>query len=877
MSARLFGPLDAAQPRVAVRDALERLSGLPALATDIAAMAPGLYALTTGDPPALVGFWWTFGPDYLDDGPGESPDRAPPLTAALLEGLTDAVWWRHEPSGSPHRRSLIIALEWPPELGARATEDAHRVFPLTAPADDASSSSDRSPPRSLVTLIVARLEVSGGRHHARWRLLYPSELGADAEAGAGWLETARAAPVDSPPPANEASASGAPLPLPGPPRLGVALDHWLTRDLRPWPRAPARPELGATAVRDVGDPSTAQLRRGAGQTVAILGVTALFGAVGHRLAQRDPVAHAAPKQDQPFPSLADCSLDDPRFQRELKAQLTGPDPRLALCGLLQREARRSVPGEPEVLENAGRYALASACFKAIGEPTIYHSSQNKAAVAPRLILDDPTRRKAELTDTLDALQADCDAMEQQIEALVQGAILAAHVAPDPDARAEPVQRSQAGLMGSLLLPQDAARPGAPEIELADHVRQGVTQGLDAPLALPKGSEAADFWARLAVSSEELQAHKPTVSDYLAARFDDPDDPDDPRERDAVSEPLWRCHVQLTGGATGHPAPPSEVKVRWGLPAPMPTAYGHGTVSSQLQLDAILTSLRVDAQDLGPCWRVIDQTLTRYQPVHPLLGKVEPDGWPSEAQRVCGQVCAVAYSVRGASIRFSGRWWTRDQDLSQCVGGGVPMADALRVPWPEDAVQDSTEICAFNLIAQGFVGGEGAPLLGPGSSPIAWAGQDRARPERAGDPSGQAALAVTELHKAVQSGEGLGTGTVDPGVWSEDNCRRVAAQCYVGLLLDATHGDELSTWKGSWGALLPWISGNHSWKRPDARVAVQRKAHPWCEPIWSALDTGQVERKQVLDVLCRNAIHETGQAVQSWMDELLETYNAGGEP
>ncbi len=862
MSWRLLGPLDASQPRSAARHAVERLSDLAELAGPELAVEPGLYALATGDPAALAGFWWRLGPDYLDQGPGETPDRVPPLTGALLDGLTDAVWWRSALLGAHHRLPLLVVMEWPPELGARASEDAHRVF-----APDEPDGSNPSAPRSLIAIVTARLEVLGGRHRARWRLMYPSELHAGGELGADWLTAALAAPVE-PPPAHDLADARTPLTLPGPLGVGIALDHWLTRELRPWPRGTARPELGATVVRDVGDPNAAQLRRGAGQTVAILGATALFGALAHWLAERDLVSQDAPHLPPPFPSLADCSLDDVRFREQLLVQLEGPAPRLTLCGRLQRVSRIA-PGEPGAGENAGRYALAQACFVAVGSPAIYASSTDTKSVEPSLILDNPTRKKADLVRTLDVLEEDCDAVGQQVETLLKGAVLAAHIAPDPSLAALDNPDTRPALLGSLLSASHAsAQPGAPVIHNAINVEQGVQLGLDAPLALPEG-DAARFWAGVPTRPGDVLATTPRLSDYLTARFDND-------ERKAVSTHLWSCHVQLTGDEVTHPAERREAVARWGLPVPMPTTYGRGDVRAQLHLDAILSSLRVDAHDLGPCWHVIDQTLSGYQPVHPLLGAPEAEGWPSEEQRVCGQVCAVAYGVRGSAVRIDGRWWTSDQDLAQCVGAGAPMPDALRIPWPEVG-QNSSEICAFNLISQGYVGGADAPLLGAGSSPIAWAGQDSKHPERAGNPSGLGPRAAVELAKAAKAGDGLGSGTVDPGVWSEDNCRRVAAQCYVGLLLDATQGDELSSWSASWSELLPWISDNQAWSRSDGGVTVQRSAHPWCGPIWSALDPEEIEKKQVLDVLCRSAIHQTGQAVQSWMDDLLERYNTGDQP
>ena len=56
-----------------------------------------------------------------------------------------------------------------------------------------------------------------------------------------------------------------------------------------------------------------------------------------------------------------------------------------------------------------------------------------------------------------------------------------------------------------------------------------------------------------------------------------------------------------------------------------------------------------------------QNVSRYEPVHPLLADLEPEGWPTDEQQLCGQVCAAYFRFQhgfsgGFRVEAASRTW-----------------------------------------------------------------------------------------------------------------------------------------------------------------------------------------------------------------------------
>ena len=184
---------------------------------------------------------------------------------------------------------------------------------------------------------------------------------------------------------------------------------------------------------------------------------------------------------------------------------------------------------------------------------------------------------------------------------------------------------------------------------------------------------------------------------------------------------WRCHVQLSS--------PRELALRkqwgsvppvWDIPVPGAFSYAvsrAGLVRNQLKFDAVLRWLR-GRGDGGVCWNSVLQRVGDYEPVHPLLPERATGAWPSEQQQLCGQVCAASYRVEDPDRREA--WITPGADLAMCMDSALepPLTNAgldrLRLPWNDDrdglwVEPSSAELCAFNLLAQGWFAERGAVL------------------------------------------------------------------------------------------------------------------------------------------------------------------------
>ena len=152
-----------------------------------------------------------------------------------------------------------------------------------------------------------------------------------------------------------------------------------------------------------------------------------------------------------------------------------------------------------------------------------------------------------------------------------------------------------------------------------------------------------------------------------------------------------------------------------------------------------------AKELGSCWNVLSQKMSKYTPVHPLLAELDAEGWPSPEQQLCGQICASHFRFQKTNPTVASNWVTPWQDLDQCMMVKDPTGysqkptgrfDRLVLPWnyrvqgreqvwvdadlsdAESYKRSFEQVCAFNLIAQNYMP-EGY-LVG-GIAPPVWAG------------------------------------------------------------------------------------------------------------------------------------------------------------
>ena len=92
--------------------------------------------------------------------------------------------------------------------------------------------------------------------------------------------------------------------------------------------------------------------------------------------------------------------------------------------------------------------------------------------------------------------------------------------------------------------------------------------------------------------------------------------------------MWACHIGLSGK---NPVGVRKKRIKWDLDLPLPKLYnlsGSG-VRHLLLMDAglqVLSENGAAAKELGSCWNVLSQKLSKYTPVHPLLTELEAEGW-----------------------------------------------------------------------------------------------------------------------------------------------------------------------------------------------------------------------------------------------------------
>ncbi len=639
-------------------------------------------------------------------------------------------------------------------------------------------------------------------------------------------------------------------------RIGFHSSAWLTRTLAIWPARPSDIEAASLTDRVVQQQWIAQAWLALTSSVVVLfTVLGFSGAVNVATAPR-PQSLQPPPPPAAQPAMSVCSADYQEYVDELRCQIqalasvSGESPPTSpVCGDQVGNGSRLLgrtPATPDDLQatycalldrerdkwtadlgrgdraNFAALAASQACFNVLGHPFPYRL---RAADGDERLLGDPSKFLAHeelsiqpLRELVAELGLACEGYRERVEAVVEGAVYATHVGSPLDE--DPAREQDAAKLRRALLFPALANTKADGQRCFKH---GMSFGLDGGqyyrMCGDLGANQADkfedtlqtskIWTKLGGA----EGFVPTVSlvdRYAAARFANPK---------SDRAPLWACHLALD---LGEPFVLGARMGLWDIPIPTPEAYDiRGTgVKNQLTLDATLRS----GTDAGVCWSVVSKRLSAYSPVHPLLSDLEPDGWPSVEQRLCGQVCAARYGVRRSIV--DAQWVTRDLDLAQCVSGvrgpendqGFGRLDRLRLPWNEvrggewvEPTQD--QVCAFNLIAQDLL----PPLEG------GYVVQGVAAKEFAGETVAGSRIAGGELGLAARYVKGLAFGRRD-AVSSISACGHVATQCFTSVLLEVTGDKDIERyrWKDAWLRKVEEMA--------DARRSELAEKNPWCVGI-----------------------------------------------
>lgn len=572
-------------------------------------------------------------------------------------------------------------------------------------------------------------------------------------------------------------------------------------------------------------------------------------------------------------ALGDAVCEDRSDQaKDPIRPLAAEDLQAAYCGLLDRaeqgwQAKFGVADDAPK-SNWAQFAAAQACFNVLGHPYPYElmTYGERKVANPGKFLQDENLRVEPLMQLVTDLEAACTAYRERLEARVEGAIFATHVG-DSSQRTVTARRSLRELATSYAL------DGMPD-EIAQCFREGMEAGLEAVEyhrictggrgpndtadrefgELAAGSQAGSkvlIWAKLAGDHLAMgEAQGGLIDRYTRARFGNylPDETNGIGLRAvegqvARASELWQCHMML-GERFGPGRPPADNGLGlYQVRIPFPTAYdvsGRGA-RTQLQLDAGLMAMRDGGLPAGVCWSVVSRRLTQYQPVHPLLAIPDDKSWPSAEQQLCGQICAAYYGVRRSA--YEADWATPYGDLDLCVsrelpptsssgrdGLGAEGLDQLRIPYHSLAVStnsyrwitpDHSDVCAFNLIAQGQMPGTAEGYIVGARAPEQWAGSTSEGSGIAGNPR----QAIELVRAAYRPGSGGRSGV--------EVCGDVATQCFTSLMLEVINprleGDERVQryeYLSAWQSRVRSVAGL-------AEGAI-REQHPWCAAIFPYL-------------------------------------------
>lgn len=877
-------PLNLAAPSAAARELL--LAYAERRLDPAEARLPGVYLLFDGEQP--VGFWLVLDAAWLDDPAGDAGAGPPPLVRELLEGANEGKWWegREKKDGAIHWDPLIV-FEWTPGLSVRAglaPPGSTRPAAAAAPAEvdfidlDALAATPtspgiipappREPPRSLLFFARGYLKkrVSDESIAGHFAALSPVNLPAGP-----WLEALCTERPDWP--ATHQIGAALELPLGG---AGYPLTGWLGADLGVHPDTPADHAAGGLAAHQTRHVLRDRIRMGVLNNFLVIVAIASFSMTVRCAAAPTPQPTVPTPIPAPQPAISVCSQDHAQFVQELRCQFaaasdstltvenpicgdfgaakttnsagsTDEDLRPVICALFDRGTRGSATWDD------AEFLASQACFNVLGRPAPYKQEGSELG-DPMLLLADPNKRVDALAEMVDGLRDACDAQRDRLEPWLRGAAFAAHIHGDLTPESD-------SLLAHLVDTLDEAGR-APACFQDGASVHGVLEEYDricpSETEIPVAAAVDRLWSDSKLPAAQTLRGAPTdpLGRYTEVRFGGLRRGGEVRRADARALPdPWSCHLALSGLAPA--LLPVSAAGEWDVPVPVPRRYGTGAVASQLVLDAALSQLDAEGADFGPCWAIVAETLEPYTPVHPLLADPGLD-WPNPGQQVCGQVCAARYRV----VDYDGPWWTKEADLDACLDRRAPADvppvpgpgfERLRVPWYSlvaearvrrrladqlptacrNAEHDCSfpppaeALCAYNLVAQGYLGdGEKGVLVGD-VAPEDWAGASDGSGV-VGSDFGLAADAARDTR-----GEGL------YGAQTMRGCGHLASACFMNAALEIT-GSNLA--RPSWVRI--W---DERFERADegSRGLDPVSLDPWCsridkylrpQPVTAALNT-----------------------------------------
>jgi len=717
-----------------------------------------------------------------------------------------------------------------PKADRSVAEDVFRTA-----GSDSQTWSHLSENRS-VTVIVRGLLQHDGKLHTGSYFMVPPELlddgSRDLLPAEDWMAQLETFDVEE---ANEVEREDdaghvltRPLELPGG-RVGFVSSGWLTRGLSLWPARPKDIHPGVLTDRVVQQRWKSQLKMAVNSSVVVLVSVLGFSLAVAAMAEPKPEPMEPPPPPAAQPAMAACTADYSEFVNEFRCQIramagsglanTGTpvcgdagstqsvsadldeDLQAAYCGLLDREqdGKRIVLPNDE-LYNFGEFAAAQSCYNVLGNPFKYQAGvmNGRDVGNPHSFLEDEALGIQPLKVLVEELNTACKTYRQRTEARVEGAVFATHIG---NRLGEPETESEPAALRRMAV--DVGLSAAPA-ETQACFRKGVRDGVDAleysafcsdePDGFDTGmKDGSKMWRLLGSQAEEVVEHD-VVDAYFASRF--------PTEHYARPE-LWQCHdhlahdIQLVNGVR---------RGRWDVTTPVPNRYSvdNGAVDDQLTMDGIVLASRDGQLSAGVCWGVVSRRLSAYGPVHPLLGQLDPEAWPSVEQRVCGQICAARFQLR-SSANMAG-WVTPKNDIGRCVSVSEPGKkakaglDRLRLPWNyfnrEYQKPNAAQVCAYNLVAQQMLETESleAPLLASFTqkertfSPKEFSGEVEGSNGVVGGKSGFAVTSVASITSRKASAN-----------FAHDRCAATAVQCFTSILLDVTSNKDVERyqWLAKW--------------------------------------------------------------------------------
>ncbi len=818
-----------------------------------ASSSPGLYVIEDGA--SILGLWLRVGLDRASTAiragsPQRQGDELPESAAsfdALPPDFTQLIGWMVDHAdgllGGRNPRLLLI-VEWSRELLLRTQVgeeiDGH--------------------PQARSGLAICELRGLKRASYAiqgdQWlevRQVPPDALGTDPAAGPfSWILTPLAEE-------ERARTSDALVPLPPavgvpPDALGLPLNGHLDRDLR----FHRMPRWATVYRRTISTPLAISL--GARSLLAILGLAVIALTLGAAFTLRaklaQPTGGTPPRLALATLPMGLCTADSAPFRSALRCQVAQISRRSTLdpdcggddgtqnlqadmCGLLDREKDGALVSPLGTLDgplrDAGELALSQACFKMLGSPPSYALDSE----GPGSRWGDPDRllrgenALSALADLTSQIEAACTDSTARLRAEVQGAVLATHVGAQTPA--EPARlRAAAVSTVSGDLP-DALRP----------CLEGGSQA--AQLAVDYGDICEPSDASRARAFAILEGQRPddtSLADrYLRARYGE-------LSRAAPKDGLWSCHLSLSGARPQRL--PDSAPGAWGALVPIPAVYGARVgAQSELILDAALVGIN-SGQDLGVCWRTLDELLADFPLVHPLLGELDAEGWPVEAQQLCGQVCRAAFGPD----RVDTPRLTPSADLEACLSrrdptDAAPTFPPLALPWsgqtravppassPGRWISPSAaQICGFHVLAQGGLDLGRKDWLPAGLTGPGWAGEFPAD-VAAGTPAGVAGSPDGEAATAARQFQGT---SADPRA-GEMECGAVALQCFTELAFQVAGAGSPTRWPERWSGEVLRLA------RQDPAITAEDA--PWCGLIHPYLAPKAITEE--LDATCRMGV------------------------